>query len=238
MEFGENGAVIQPNETLAGTYQRALSTHGYDDGPRPIARLYELMKLALIFYIVAELISSAMYFAFFAFYDALPSDVVNVFEVESNISWLAELIYFTGALVAFFFACRFIYRAMRNLHTIQSPAAKTSPFWSVAYYFIPIANLFMPAIAMSRIYHGTHEAVGESSRHSSPIPLWWVPWLLTGVPEYMVDSTSSTGLGAAMLYALSGAMSIFAALMLIRIGKRIAERQELLKHGGVATVFD
>ena len=238
MEFGENGTVIRPNETAASTYRRQPSNHGYVEGPRPAMRLYEVMRLALFAYIVAEVIHVGLYAVFFFFEHPFPGLGADAFESRIAISGWAEIVYFAGAIIAFFFACRFIYRTMRNLHTIQSPAATISPTWSVGYYFIPIANLFMPANAMSQIYHGTHEAVGESSRESSPIPLWWTPWLLAGFPETIADYAGMTGIGAFTLYALSSAFGIFAALMLIRTGRRIAERQELLKHGGIATVFD
>lgn len=238
MEYGENGAVIRPGVETADTYQHQNSNHGYAEGPRPVARLYDLMRLALLGYIVAELLHIFLYGVFFLAPDPMLGSSSRAFEQRQEISVIAEWVYIVGAIVAFFFACRFIYRAMRNLHSIQSPAVKISPVWSVGYYFIPIANLFMPANAMSQVYHGTHEAVGESSRQSSPIPFWWTPWLIAGVPESIADNAGMYGLGAFTLYALSSACGIIAALILIRIGRRVADRQALLKHGGIATVFD
>ena len=238
MEFGENGSLIRHDVVAADTYLHQHSNHGYAEGPRPVARLYELMRFGLFGYIVTEFIHIALYATIFLFPDTMLGNQTRALEFRQLAFLLAELAYVAGAVIAFFCACRFIYRTMRNLHTIQSPAAKISPVWSVGYYFIPIANLFMPANALSQIYHGTHEAVGESSRHASPVPLWWTPWLISGIPETIADNLGVYGFGALTLHALSSALGITAALMLIRIGKRIADRQQLLKHGGIATVFD
>ena len=219
-------------------YDSATSEHGYEDGPRSALGLFKAMRLTLVLYICAELfLISALGLALFR-PNTLPNSILTVSSAEDVYASMIGIGFLLFAIVSMFFVMRFTYRAMRNLHTINSPAAKTSPFWSVGYYFIPIANFFMPAIAMSRIYHGTHEAVGGTSRHKSPIGFWWAPWLLIDVPEAIADLAGYAGIGAFILYATSSLLGIIAALMLIRIGERIAVRQEWFERGGIATVFD
>ena len=238
MEFGENGAVIRGNEGDTNTYSEHQTEHGYEDGPRSALGLFEAMRLALVLYICAEVVLiSSLGLALFS-PSILPSSILTVSLPEDIYGSLIGAAYFFFTIIPAFFVIRFTYRAMRNLHTIQSPAVKTSPFWSVGYYFIPIANFFMPANAMSQIYHGTHEAVGEKSRHKSPIGFWWMPFVLADVPEAIADYTGLSGAGAYILYAMSSLFGVIAALMLIRIGLRIAVCQERFERGGIATVFD
>ena len=189
-------------------------------------------------YIAAELLWLALLGAFLVFSNYLPMFMFSQSGANLNVVLAGGGLYTVVTIFAFFFACRFTYRTMRNLHTIRSPVAEISPVWSVGFYFIPFANLVMPANAMSQIYHGTYEAVGEKSRHASPIPLWWAAWLLQGIPGAIPDNTEMVGIPAFLFYAGSSALGIIAAVMLIRMGSRIAQRQELLKHGGIAHVFD
>lgn len=235
--FGNNQS-IQSTESRRSLSESEHSEHGYEDGPRSALGLFEAMRLALVLYICAEVVLiSALGLALFS-PNILPSSILTVSLPEDVYASYIGAGYFFFAILPAFFVIRFTYRAMRNLHTIQSKAIKTSPFWSVGYYFIPIANFFMPANAMSQIYHGTHEAVGETSRHKSPIGFWWMPFVLADVPEAIADYAGLSGLGGYSLYAMSSLLGVIAALMLIRIGLRIAVRQERFERGGIATVFD
>ncbi len=239
MEFAENGAVVTNDDVNEDkSYSPKPTSHGYEEGPRSSLGLYRAMRWGLIVYIGAELAWQIVLFAYMVIPQYLPVFMFQETENDLNYVIVAGLVYLAITIAAFFLACRFTYRTMRTLHTVKSPAAEISPFWSVGFYFVPFANLVMPANAMSQIYHGTHEAVGEKSRHASPIPIWWTCWLLSRIIESIADQTGWIGAGGFALYAVSGGLGIVAAVSLIRMGRRIADRQELLKHGGVAAVFD
>lgn len=239
MQLTEDGAVVGANERQdTQTHDQKRTSKGYPGGPRSALGLYGAMRLGLSAYIIAELLWLVILAAYLVFPTYLPTYMFAHSDTDLNYVELAGLVYLLVSAVAFFFACRFIYRAMRNLHSIRSPVAEISPVWSVGYYFIPIANLFMPANAMSQIYHGTYQAVGEKSRHASPIPIWWAAWLLQGVPASIADNTEASGIPGFLFYLVSSALGIIAAVELIRMSDRISQRQELLKHGGVAQVFD
>lgn len=239
MEFEENGAVVKPQRgTGENNYSPQVSAHGYADGPRSLKDLYNAMRLSMWGFIASGIVFLFVLAGYLLFADYLPIFMMPQSEANLDVLTFVGLVWGLSSVVAFFFACRFTYRAMRNLHTINSPAAKVSPGWAVGYYFVPFANLVMPANAMSQIYHGTHESIGEKSRHASPIPLWWTCWLLSNVPETIADSSGATGVTAFMFYLASGILTLIASISLIRMGRIIADKQELLKHGGVAHVFD
>lgn len=239
MEFGENGSVVtEQTPENTNTYEKPPSSHGYEEGPRSVLGLYHAMRIGLVAYIVTEVLWQLLLSAYLVFPGALPDYMFAQTDADTNYVVTAGYGYTLVTIVAFFFSCRFVYRAMRNLHTIQSPVAETSPAWAVGYYFIPFVNLVMPANAMSQIYHGTYRAAGEKSRHASPIPVWWTCWLLAGIVESITDRLPVVGVSAFALYALSGAFGIIAAVALIRLGGRVAVRQEQFKHGGIAHIFD
>lgn len=239
MEFGENGAVIDPNKPESKDLSASpTSTHGYSDGPRTALGLFRAMRTGLIAFIVLSVVWLCVLAGYLVFPAALPDFMFT--NVGTGFSFYLAFSIALGVttVAAFFLSCRFTYRTMRNLHTVQSPVAKISPGWAVGYYFIPFVNFAMPANAMSQIYHGTHAAVGDESRHASPIPLWWSCWLLRGVAESIADRSGLLGLPLYSLYAASLLLGIAAAVALIRMGGRVADRQERLLNGGIAQVFD
>lgn len=239
MEFSENGAVSNPADEATSDYQPSKpgSDKGYPEGPRSAMGLFNAMRLSLIAYIVIEAVWRAILFLYLLVPGILPDFMYAPADADFTPVVLIGLVYLGITIIAFFFTCRFTYRTMRNLHTINSPAAEISPVWAVGSYFVPFINLAVPAMAMSQIYHGTHEAVGEKSRDASPIPVWWTCWLLSNIPEAIAERLTLEPLMAFGLYLASGVLGVIAATSLIRMGQRIAERQELLKHGGVANVF-
>lgn len=241
-------SVFDDTPNVEEAYQRreVKPEHAYPSGPRSVKSLFKWMAVAMIIFMVAEAIMVLI--SFFLIWLYLPSTVVH-FSYEQ----LVQIdVWFRGAgifRIAMFLVCvilvsRVVYRTMRNLHTIASRRAEMAPGWAVGWYFVPIANLWKPAEGMSQIYHGTHEAVGEKSTANSPIPLWWTVWLVSNFAanistrmsggwngeEYSVTSFSFD--------ALSDVASLLSAYLLIRLFRRVVERQELLKHGGVATVFE
>ena len=50
----------------------------------------------------------------------------------------------------------------------------TSPGWAVAWWFIPIANLFMPAVAMHRVYRAS---MGQDKGGGGLVTGWWLTYI-------------------------------------------------------------
>lgn len=75
---------------------------------------------------------------------------------------------------------RLTYRLMRNLHRLGSREAKIGPGWAVGWYFVPIANLWMPVRAVGEMWRGSHEMAGEPEKDSA-IPLWWGSWIISNI---------------------------------------------------------
>ena len=73
------------------------------------------------------------------------------------------------AAVALFLV--WIHRAASNVHERGRSGMTVSPFGAVGWFFVPVANLFMPYRAMSGL------ARASSARGAEPlwVLLWWVP---------------------------------------------------------------
>ena len=240
VEFGENGAVVTSQSETSDYQTHRVSDKGYLDGPRSALGLFSVLRWSFYIYIIMELVLLAAS-ATFTLYPAVwdfdsPTADPQIALLGSGLA-MTGILYFGVFLFSAFMTARFTYRTMRNLHTVNSPEAIISPGWAVGWHFVPIANLFKPAQAMSQIYHGTNAAIGERTDGQSPISVWWPFWLISGVLGNISGNIPDYNSLTLVLDIGSAGTGIASALVLLRICRGIANRQELLKHGGVANVF-
>jgi hypothetical protein len=85
------------------------------------------------------------------------------------------------------------YQATRAVRAFRLEP-KTSPGWAVAWWLIPIANLFMPAVAMAELRRSTGRT--EASQGAGLVVGWWLAYQ-----------------GAAVISAIAVAVPTFSRLM-------------------------
>jgi hypothetical protein len=108
-------------------------------------------------------------------------------EISDETLWLDLVTGLAGlASLAVYLTCivltlRITHRMMRNVHAIGSRHAQISPRWAAGWYFIPFANLVMPARAVGQIWRGTFEAIGQEGKDSGVIGWWWGTWILGNI---------------------------------------------------------
>ena len=108
---------------------------------------------------------------------ALPGENAAVDLTLASID-VAQVVTF---LVCGFFCLKWIYRASRNAHALAE-GLRTSPGWSVGWFFVPIANLWKP-------FQGLREAWQVSADpkawQAQPTPelfrWWWGLWRASGI---------------------------------------------------------
>lgn len=225
------------------------SIYAFPDGPRSLSGLFRWAVFGLTGYMIVELFSGIS--LAFLIWLYLPSTVVP-FDNETLEMMDLFIVGVSLSQFVLFWACaiivaRMTYRALRNLFTVGSDIAEMSPGWAVGWYFIPFASLFKPVEGMSQIVHGTLKAVGEKPFVPTAISLWWTCWLLTNILAtisgqivgFSGESIDAwTHVTALCFDAASSIFGILSAWALLRVWRPTAHRQELLKHGGVAHVFD
>ena len=116
---------------------------------------------------------------------ANPNDIVWEWEIDQSdaqvlgVAVLACLAYL-GAAVCF---CFWIHRITASLRALGAPI-QYSPAWAVGWWFIPIANLWMPFMVMRNLL--------RCSMPSGPNPnwliLWWIFTLATSALDRVVMS--------------------------------------------------
>ena len=245
MESSTNELTASDSIGSAAETPHSTNKHAYTNGPRTITGLSRWAVFGLSAFMIAELAFVLISVLLIWLY--LPTTIVPFSQAQ-----LEMIDYFIIGVaviqtVLFWFCVvlvgRVTFRAMKNLYTVGSKFPEMSPGWAVGWYFIPIANLWQPAKGMSQIYHGTYHAVGEATPSESRIAVWWTCWLITNFAANIAlriggFDSAGTGVVTFSFDAISSLFGMASAWALIRLIKPIAEKQELLKHGGVAHVFD
>ena len=76
-----------------------------------------------------------------------------------------------------------VYKFQKGLPLIGITDARWSPRWCVAWWFIPIMNLFRPYQVMAQIWRATNLHTPTISWNLSTVPpllmIWWIIWILS-----------------------------------------------------------
>ena len=83
------------------------------------------------------------------------------------------------SVVALVLSLIWVYRIHSNLRQFKITGLSATPAWSVAWYFIPIANLFKPYEGMKEAWQAS-AAPGSwrSQEVSGLLPWWWFTWII------------------------------------------------------------
>jgi hypothetical protein len=81
-------------------------------------------------------------------------------------------------LVTMIVFARWTYVVARNARALGARGLSTSPGWAVGWYFVPIAWLWKPFVAMQEIWKSSRFPYGWIGKPTDPILiLWWIGWV-------------------------------------------------------------
>ena len=84
---------------------------------------------------------------------------------------------FTTCVILF---SRWTYFLSQNAHIVSGRSMRFTPTWAVAWYFIPLANLWKPYQAMKEISRALDTGEFQDRRQSrrpTVLPIWWIFWV-------------------------------------------------------------
>ena len=139
-----------------------------------------------------------------------------------GLSWL--LVAFPGCVV---FVSRWVYRSYRNLEPLGHQS-RMSPAKAVAWFYIPIANLWKPLGVVREIWDAT---IQRSA--TGVMGVWWACWLagcVAGTLQFWVSihepSAPASRIVPLLLSFPSDLLFIAAALLLVKIILSVTSEQE------------
>ncbi|REJ87998.1 MAG: DUF4328 domain-containing protein [Planctomycetota bacterium] len=161
----------------------------------------------------------------FDFVNRLSMGVTGIHQVAFLVSGVAFL--------------NWIYRAHRNLPSLGALELTYTPGWTVAYFFIPILNLFRPYQAVVEIMQGSDPGnVPGSERTASdtqPAGWWWTCWLIASFGStiasrmFLLTADPATLIAANWIDIAASISSIVSGVLVLRIMRRI-DKNQLTRH--------
>lgn len=186
---------------------------------KPFASRHSLARLVVIL-LVAGIVAEIVNFYFIL----LSSKIIagqTIPEAEYQVFGIFYLLVFLTTAVLFLM---WIYYTHRNLPALGARKLKYSPGWAVAYFFIPILNLFRPYQVVKEIWKASDPNVnvadGSSWQNASTslvIGWWWAIWLI---------SEFTWGTDHEWVLMVDAILYLVDAILLILIVKEIDVRQE------------
>ncbi|BDU20348.1 DUF4328 domain-containing protein [Dyella sp. GSA-30] len=106
------------------------------------------------------------------------------------------------------------------------------PSWAVGWYFVPLANLVLPALYMSRLWRASIDVHGWAHR-SSPILLWawWPMWVARLLAVYLtfciyVDATLEQQRLYLQMDTAHGLLCLFALALFLAVVLSVCRAQQ------------
>ena len=106
-----------------------------------------------------------------------------------------------------------VYRSNKNARALKAEAMQFSPGWSVGWFFIPFASLFMPYLVLKELWQASSPHYIKEWRRASVSPIlgiWWAICVVSILLQYsplpvlfgQKELTDSAGFGTVWLNAL------------------------------------
>ncbi len=135
-------------------------------GPYGVFRNNDLLKFSLTAFLIAD----AMLTIFrIIIYQVADSPALT--HIHSGIA-IPKIILPSVILILFFI---WINRTCKNAWLLDPPKMKTTPGLAVAYFFIPLLNLWKPLTTMIELRNASY---GRNDKLTTTLPLWWILCLL------------------------------------------------------------
>jgi len=156
---------------------------------------------------------------------------------------LIHLLVYIALAVAFLF---WLHRASKNVPALGNPHSRVefTPGWAVGWFFVPLANLFMPYKAVREVWEKSDPAIKSEDDimftppASAPLLLgWWVTWITMNVlgritSRFQSDAaTIDTMIWVTWVDVVGDVIGIISAVLAIFVVRGIDRRQaERARH--------
>jgi hypothetical protein len=164
----------------------------------------------------------------------ISSEAFEVAGVLLGSAAIVQFLVYAATVVAWL---AWMHRAYKNLRSVGTGKLEYSTGAAIGYWFIPLANLFLPYLVMSDLWqrsHGGNRPEEDSIRPRWLLGLWWVAWFATNVlmglgnaagltSTDLVSQVAATGI---WIWAYGGL--VVAAVLAIFVVLRIERAQTAL----------
>jgi hypothetical protein len=164
-------------------------------------------------------------------YFTLPAEVdpnETIFASDGLVAMVGGVQFMMAVVLGVTFL-HWIYRINFNLRALSSVPMEFTPLFAIAWYFVPIANLFMPYRAMKEIWRVANRT---RSTYDALLAWWWTLWIIStllieAAGFYSRGSEDSTSyMISALAYVASDSLDIILNFVAIALVTRIGRAYE------------
>lgn len=115
------------------------------------------------------------------------------------------------------------YRAWANLHTLGLRGLRRSPGWAAGSFFVPIAGLFVPFLAMRELFNrSTGEDEDRADASAGDVTSWWTCWIAGNLIQGFVVLTAIFNTNGLVFIVtpqiMTQALTVFGNLLMMGAG--------------------
>lgn len=171
-------------------------------------------------------------------------------DMEAMLNWsdLAQgglaLLQTTPSTILLVLFLRWVYLANLNVRALGALHLRFTPGWAVGWYFIPIANFWMPYLAMKEIWQASLDPEQWLGVRLPRVFAWWwalgvMAWPFIGISIWVeMAATSTPALMASALTMLGGNLVVLAGSTLSILVVGCIWRAQLDASAGAAAGHD
>jgi hypothetical protein len=144
---------------------------------------------------------------------------------------IGYVLFFLAFLASVVVISLWIHRAHANLFAAGIEYLDFTPGWSIGWFFVPIANLWLPFQAMRELWHASHGARDTfTARAPGIMTAWWTAWIVGNILDNASvrmawsENPELVHYGLAV-GAVGSVLTIVAAWFLLQIVARVTEAQ-------------
>lgn len=143
---------------------------------KPLSGLTGPLRGLLITSLVATIAAVFSDLYTYVQYSALPAGTSydETFLESDGLNGIVGFAQFVFGLAAFVLFLMWLHRANRNLRALAGETLTITPGWAVGWFFIPLASLWMPYMAVKEVWRASHRHTG---RGAALVGWWWAAML-------------------------------------------------------------
>jgi hypothetical protein len=219
----------------------------YRDPRRTTQWLRWLLIATALIYLISGISNLAQWHVFAAVRDgSIPSEiamriVLESIELRYGLLGALRSLVIVGTMTLF---VTWTYRTNGNIHALGGQGIQFTPRWAVAWYLVPIANLWMPYQVMSEIWRVSRDPTAPPSEMTSRLlQWWWLCWLALLIAGSIHLRWSIPAHGLEEVFSAEPLSIAFSMLAIISVGlafvliKRICALQVLAADRSLSAVF-
>lgn len=165
---------------MSENIQKPEKNYVFEDPVQRSNRLALFVKINLVFMVLFLIAGFYRYnlYAQLSSGIAISQEVIEQVDAVNGILGLAYLVILILTIV---FYCKWVYRIANNALSFKPTEFNETPGWVVGWYFIPIANIFVPYIQIKKIYKISKNPTNwQNEKSSSKMLWWWLSWIISG----------------------------------------------------------